>query len=170
MDMRMVHQIAGPGVEDPDHAALPTAMTGIESEGLQGGRGGRKKQVVHDVLVGAGDRPQVFGQREGDEKGGDRQQESPRLFQPGGGGFMLTRGAMPVFAGMIAVRKGFTRGALVEMAAQGLGTALLNGFQGREVAGEQAGFDLRPVLRAMTPDDCRSFDHEGPPEMLRGLP
>jgi hypothetical protein len=51
MDMRMIGQVSCPGVEDPDHADLPTEVAGIERECLQSGRGGLKEQVVYDILL-----------------------------------------------------------------------------------------------------------------------
>ena len=49
--MRMGGQVPGPGVEDAHHAALPTEVVRVQSQGVYGGSGGVKKQVGHEALV-----------------------------------------------------------------------------------------------------------------------
>jgi len=101
--MRMVRHLPGPGVENADQANLSSHVFGVQGEGLQGGSGGLKEQIVHALLVRAGERAQCLGQCKGHEKVGDGEQERPLLFQPAGGLGVLALGTMPMLAGMIAV-------------------------------------------------------------------
>jgi len=94
--MRMVGEVPGPGVEDAYHTDLPTEGMGVQREGLQGSRRGLKEQVGEAALMRAGHRAQFLGQREGDEKVRDRQEQRPLLCQPACGRGILTRRAMPV--------------------------------------------------------------------------
>jgi hypothetical protein len=43
MDMRMIGQFPGPGVQDPDQTELAAEVVRIQGEGLQGSGGGLKE-------------------------------------------------------------------------------------------------------------------------------
>jgi hypothetical protein len=77
---------------------------------------------------------------------------------------------MPVFAGMIAVLQCTAIGALVDMTAKSLSTALFNGRHGGQVAGGHTVADAGAILGPMAPEDLGQLDHERPPETISGLP
>jgi hypothetical protein len=74
MDMRMIGQVPGPGVEDADHTDLPAEIVRVQGEGLESSRRGLKEQVVEQLLVRAGARAQFLRQRKGDQKVRDWQE------------------------------------------------------------------------------------------------
>src|SRR5207247_10709209 len=103
MDRGMRGEIPGPRVEDAHHAELSAEGVGVQSQGLQGGRGGLKEPVVQAVRRRTGHGAEVLRERQGDEKVRDRQEACPRLVKPAAGRSVLTRGAMPVLTGMVAL-------------------------------------------------------------------
>ena len=62
MDMRMIGHIPRPGVQDPNQAELSAEELAVHGQGFQSGSGGPEEQVIHEVLVRAGHRPQFLGQ------------------------------------------------------------------------------------------------------------
>ena len=170
MDLGMLGQVPGPGVEDPHHADLAAEGVGVKSQGLQGGSGGLKEQVLHAVLVRTGHRAQCLREGKGDQKVRGRQEERPLLFQPACRRFMLTLRAMPVLAGMIAVLQRTARGTLGDMPAKRLGAALVTGRHGGQVAGGHTVAEAGAIRGSMAPENVGQLDHERPPETLRGLP
>lgn len=170
MHMRMGGQVPSPGVEDAHHANLPAEGVRIQRECLQGSSGGLKEQVVHELLVRAGNRPQCLRQRTGDQKVWDRQEEGTLPFQPTCGCFMLTRGTMPVRAGMRAVLQLSALRTLGDMATKSLSTALLNGFHGCQVAEGHTVAEAGAILWSMAPKDVGPFNQSRPPMAVRALP
>jgi len=70
MDMGMVVEIAGPGLEDTDEAELATHPTGVEGELLQSRRGSTEQEIVNQLLVAAGEFSQGAGESEGHQEVG----------------------------------------------------------------------------------------------------
>ena len=166
----MVRQLAGPGVEDPHHTELSAKVLRVQSQRFQGRRRGLQEQVVHTCLVRARHRPQCFRQRKGDQKRGDRQEERAWRCEPAGGLAVWAWGTRPIFAGMSALRQVSARWTLGDMAAQGLGAALCQGRQGRQVACGQTVGDCGTRGWAIAPEERCALDHGRPPAMLSGLP
>ena len=83
---------------------------------------------------------------------------------------MLTRGAMPVLAGMRAVLQGPAIGALGDMTTKRLGPALCHGRHGGQRAGGPTGTDAGALLGAMALEHRGPLDQQRPPETLRGRP
>jgi hypothetical protein len=70
MDMGMVVEITGPGLEDTDEAELATHPTGVEGELLQGCRGSTEQEIVNQLLVAAGKFSQGVRESEGHQEVG----------------------------------------------------------------------------------------------------
>lgn len=83
---------------------------------------------------------------------------------------MLTRGTMPVLAGMRAVLQVPARGALGKRPAEGLGPALFDGRHGCEVTWGHPVGACGAVGWAIASEDRRSFEQGSPPEAPRELP
>ena len=54
MDVGMITQVAGPGLQDAQQANLTADKAGVLGEFLQGRGGGLKQQVINQALVTAG--------------------------------------------------------------------------------------------------------------------
>jgi hypothetical protein len=121
-------------------------------------------------LVRAGDRPQGLRQPKGDQKIRGRQEQCPWLCQPACRLFVLTRGTMPIFAGMITVLQVTTGGVLIDMPAQSLCTALGDGWHGLQVAWWHTIGKFGTIRWAIAPEDCRQLDYGRPPKAMRDLP
>jgi hypothetical protein len=59
----MVAQVARPGLQDPQHANLPTEKARILGKLLQRRGGGAKEQRIDRLRVCSGERRQFAGQR-----------------------------------------------------------------------------------------------------------
>ena len=92
------------------------------------------------------------------------------LFKPVGSRSVLTLGAMPIFAGMIALLQVSARWTLIDIAAEGLSAALLNGHHGLQVAFGHTVGECGTIRWAIALKDLRQLDHGSAPETLRGLP
>jgi hypothetical protein len=66
MEMRVVREIARPGMEDPHHPNETADESGIFGELEQSLRGGFEKEVVEEFLVGTGQVSEFTGKSEGD--------------------------------------------------------------------------------------------------------
>lgn len=170
MPRRMGGQGPSPGVEDAHHANRPAEVVRIQRECLQGSRGGLQEQGVHALLGRAGHRPQCLRPRQGDQKGRDRQEECPLPFQPTCGCFMLTRGAMPVLAGLRAVLQLSALRPLGDRATKSLSTALCNGFHGCQVAEGHTVAEAGAIRWSMAPKDVGQCNQSRPPMAVRVLP
>jgi hypothetical protein len=71
MQVWVIVQIAGPGLQDPKHADLPTKEAWILSKLLQSRGGGSEEQRVDHALVAGRNGAEASGEREGDQKVGD---------------------------------------------------------------------------------------------------
>src|SRR3954447_5918028 len=103
MNVRVVAQVARPGLQHAEHANLPTQKAWILGELLQSSGGGAKQQRVDRAWVLAGKRAQTSGQREGDQKVWHWQQYVLLVGQPGLAGILLTGRAVAIAAGMVAI-------------------------------------------------------------------
>jgi len=109
MHMRMVDEIAGPGVQDTDQTDLTTDQARISGQFLDCLRGGVEEQVVDQFLVTIS---QVA--------------ELGRQGQPLFGLLMLALGTMTVATRMVTVT-GFTAGSTaIDLSSQIFSTAMLN--------------------------------------------
>jgi hypothetical protein len=103
MDVRVVDQSLGPGVQDTQHPDQAPHIMWVRGERDERLRRGPEQDVVQVFLVGAYKRPQLSGQGQDDMKVGDRQELLPPLYQPSFGVQAMTRGATAVAAGVVDV-------------------------------------------------------------------
>jgi len=83
---------------------------------------------------------------------------------------MLTRGTMPVLAGMRAVLQVSACWALRDRPPKGLSTAPFDGLQGGQVTWWQTVGERGAIGRAIASEDLRQFEQGSPPTALRDLP
>jgi hypothetical protein len=82
MHMRMIDQVAGPGVKNPDQADLPADITRVKRKFLSDFRRSLKEQGVEGSLIGAYQIAQLRRQGEGQEEIRDRQKQFLLHLQP----------------------------------------------------------------------------------------
>ena len=161
----MIAQITGPGLEDADHANLTADKARVMSELLQRFGGGTKEQVVDGLLFGARQRPQRTRQGERQQKVGYGQKQIALFLQPILRSILLALRTVAIAARVVAVPTFTTVDAVVEVTAQRLGPALLNGAHGRQVAGQHAWSVLLSIGWPIFTEDVGQFDYINPATM-----
>lgn len=68
VDMGMIGQVAGPGVQDAEHADLAAEVTGVTGQGLGRFCRSLEEGMVEEFLVSAGRLPQFFRKRESQQE------------------------------------------------------------------------------------------------------
>jgi len=110
MDVRVIAEISGPGVEHAHQTESATDKARVLGQ-LQQGLGGRaEEQVVDRLLLRASQGPQLGGQGEGDQEVRDGQQQLLLLVQPLIGLLVAALGTVPVLAGVISCNAPFDTG------------------------------------------------------------
>ena len=110
VDVRVVEQLLGPGVQDGEHADGAADVARIAGQFDDGLGGGLHQQGVAVTLVGAQRVPQFLGHGDGDVEIGDRQHLALRAVEPASVWSAMTFRTGPVLAGVIGEDLG---GALV---------------------------------------------------------
>lgn len=80
-------------------------------------------------------------------------------------GILLTLGTVSIAARMVAIPAFITVCAVVEMAAQRLGTALLDGAHGRQMARQHVWSVFCPIGWTIFTEDVGQFDYINPATM-----
>ena len=160
VDVRVVSHVPSPGLQDAHHADDSPYEPRISSERLQCSSRTAKEDIVEGLLMAARESPQLIGESEGDHEVDDREEQIPLTGQPLLGLMILTFGAVPVLARMVAVVVLVTCLAVVGMAAEGLGPALLDVFHGFEVSWRHPAPVLFPVLLSVGAEDIRHLDSQ----------
>ena len=127
VQMGVEGKIRTPGMQDGEEADRGTKVLGVGGDLAQGAGCGAEEQGVECALVLQGDGGDLGGQREDDMKILAIQQFVLALGDPGGAGGALALGAMAVTAGTVAVAAVPAAVALLDLAAEGGGAALLDG-------------------------------------------
>ncbi len=123
MQVRVVAEVLAPGVEYGEYSDACAEMAWISGDLQQGLGGGAKQQVVEQVLVAECERCQLPRQGEDDMRIHHRQQAGRLSGEPASASRGLTLGTVPVAAGEIGdvlIRTGI---ALLQVSAEGGGTA-----------------------------------------------
>ena len=157
VNVRMVGQVASPGVQDTDQTELSPDKTGVLGQMLCRICRGLKEQVIDKRLVTAGDWAQGGGQGECEHEVRDWQQKVLLFFQPFLGFVVLTFRAVAIAAGVIAVLGLVALRAGIGLSTQSGGTALLNGAHGPPVAGEQAAGVLLAIGGTVLAENVSQF-------------
>ena len=138
MHVRMVEQVACPGVQHAHHPDLAAHKAWISGQLLGCLGRSAEEQVVDQLLVLAGEQAQFSGKGEGQQEVGDGQEQSLLHFQPGLGLLVLALGAMAVAARVVAVAD-FPAGRTgKDLSTQRFCAAALDGAHSLAVAGQQA--------------------------------
>jgi hypothetical protein len=159
MDVGMVFELPGPGVEyggDAGHGAEP-ARIGAHVE--ERGGGGAKEKRQQFTRMGSDGSAQGFGHGEGGQVVGDRQQEVLLPVTPGMGVIGTAGRAMAVAAGVEGEVLLSTLRAKPELATHGRSTAGGDIPQSAELIPAHAVAELTSILRAMATDDVRHRWH-----------
>ncbi len=135
MHMRMVGQIACPGMQHSHHADLSTHKTWIISQLLGSLSRSLKENVVKELLILPGQDSQLCRKGEGQEEIGYREQQFLLQLKPFLCPFLLAFGAVTIAAGMITVLNFATGRATVHLSTQGNRSAALDVPHGFSVRG-----------------------------------
>lgn len=103
--------------------------------------------------------PELLGHREGDHKVGNREEHLLLLFQPFLPLIILTRGAVSVLTGMVAVVVLLTGLTEIYMTSESLRAALLDGLHSLEMAWKHPSPELLLVLGSMNAEDIGYIHH-----------
>ena len=157
VNVRMVGEVASPGVQNADQTELSADKTGVLCQKLCCSCRGLKEQVIDKRLVTAGEWAQGGGDGEGEHEVRDWQQKILLFLQPFLGFVILALGAMTVAAGVVAVLGLVALRAGVDLPTQSWCAALLDGAHGPSVAGEKTIGVFLAVGRAVLAEDVCQF-------------
>ena len=157
MNVRVIGQVASPGVQDPHHSDLAADEAGVLSQFLSGCGGGFEKQVVDQALVAAGDFVEPGGQGEGEQEVGHGKEQTFLLVQPVLPILVLAFRTVAVAAGVVAVLHPLAVRTAIHLSSQSFRPALLNGPHRLEMGERHAGGILLAVRISITPEDLRQL-------------
>lgn len=155
--MGMKREVAAPGVQDAKHADLPTQETWVPGEELSGGSRSLEEQIIEQGLMAAGCLSKGAGQGESEQEIRRRQEQVLLSLKPLLGLVVLAFWTMAIAAGVVAVAHLAALRTGVELPAEGLGPAGLNGAHGPAVRGEQSVGELLSVGRAVAAEYICQF-------------
>jgi hypothetical protein len=124
MNMRMIHEVLTPGMQNRDEPDLGSEALSVLRELRQGFRNSLKQDGVEDFLISKDKRVQEVGDGEDDMEVRDRKKILFSIFDPPLFFEELTLGAVPVSAGVVRDELRAAMTALVHV------TALLCGAAG----------------------------------------
>jgi hypothetical protein len=161
VDVRVVEQLLGPGVQDGKHADRRSDMASVVGEFDDGLRGGLHQEGVAVTLVGAQYVAEFLGHGHGDVEIARRQHLGLAGFEPALGLSAMTFGTTPVLAGMIGEDLGGALVATPEPPSEGFGAASLDVGDGAPVRRRHRRAMSRQVLAREAAKDVRDLDHDG---------
>ena len=103
MDMGMISNHPGPGLEDSDETDIRTEKPSIPRESHDSPGGRPEEEGIERFLTHPEGLPETFRHGDGGHEIRNRQQESDLLFEPSLSFIVLTLRAVPVTAGMVGV-------------------------------------------------------------------
>ena len=101
--VRVVAQVAGPGMQSPHQRDPAADEPWVQSQCLSGLGRGLQEQGIKGLLVAAGQPAEGLREGEGAQEGRDRQQHMRLAFQPLLGLVIVAPGAMPVLTRVVAI-------------------------------------------------------------------
>jgi hypothetical protein len=167
MDVRVIAEIAGPGLQDSHHADLAPDQFGVEGQLLESRRCHLEQEAIDELLMGTGQWAEFLGQGESDQEVRDRQQEVALLVEPKSSSVILAFRAVAVFAGMVAVEELLTRWAEVDLAPERFGAAGFDIPHGPTVRRRHPILVASPVVGSIAAEDVRQLQHGKPREPLK---
>ena len=144
-----------PGVQYGEEADLGAEVAGVGGYGAQCVGDGPEEQTVDDGLVLGGDLGDRRGHGEDDVEVLGGQQVRATLFQPRGAGQRLTGRTVAVTAGVVPDAPMAAVVALLDVAAERGGAALLDGRHHAALRRRESGPDLGPEHIAVAAEDLR---------------
>lgn len=157
VNVRMVGEVASPGVQNADQTELSADKTGVLCQKLCCSCRGLKEQVIDKRLVTAGEWAQGSRDGEGEHEVRDGQQKILLFLQPFLSFVVLTFRTVTVAAGVIAVLGLVALRAGVDLSTQSWCAALLDGAHNSPVAGDQAISVFLAVGRTVLAEDVGQF-------------
>ena len=121
--------------------------------------GGAQQEVVETFLVAACQGSQGTGERKGDQKVREGQQETRVVVPPGVGLVMLARRTVSMLAGVRAGMVLLTWRTVKELAAKSLGATLLDVLHGVKMRGRHAVAACGAVRCAVEAEEVSNLSH-----------
>ena len=165
MDVRMITQVASPGLQHGQATDLSAEIFVVPTNIGQGGGALTQQQRVKDFLVGADDFAQLGWDGESDHIVRHRQQTRALALKPLGGIGVAALRTGAMVAGVIGIMLLAAR-APVELSAQCRRAAGEDSSHGAPMRRQQARAILPLIRRPVPAQDFGQWDHE-PPERLR---
>lgn len=160
MHVRMVRQVASPGMQHTPHPDLAAQPTRRLCQWLRCRRTGFEQQIIKQSLLRASDLVEASWQGAGQQEVRNRQQPSRLLLQPVLRILGLALGTVTVAAGRVAGLHLLTIGATIDLPAQGFGATLFNCPHAFEVvSGHTAGVLLAIGRTLLAENVCPVYDH-----------
>jgi len=159
MHVRMVAQVASPGVQHANHADSPAHEAWIPGQLLGRRSTGAEDQIVDGFLIPPRNLPQPLRQGEGQQEVGNRKPQLLLPVQPSLRFFSLALGTMPVLARVVAVLLPLTMRAKIHVPTQHIGPAAFNIPHRPAVAGQHTRSVFLPVGWSLAAEDLRQLDH-----------
>lgn len=162
VNVGVVNELAGPGVEDAQEAELGAEQPGLGGHILERLGGFAEKDVVGLRLMGAEGRAEFLGNGERDQEVGHREEPGALGIAPRGRFGFATPRAGPVVAGMKDTHLPAAGTAGEELSAQGGGAAAQN-CRNRRAMGRQDPITMeRGIGRPMALEHGRQIHHGEP--------
>lgn len=162
MDVGMLAQITGPGLQHADHADLAANEAWVACAVLEGGGRGPKKERIDLLLMALGNFSQFGWYGKGDHEIGYGEQEIllPRL--PGLGRVLFAARTVAIAAGVVPVAHGRAGRAGVALPAQHRSTTGFDCRHRRKMTGQHPVRALLAVGWPRAPEDRAERGHGRP--------
>jgi hypothetical protein len=161
VDVRVVGEVARPGMEHRQDAEFGADPLRIIGEVLEGRCGFAQEQIVDFALVGACEGAQLGGKGKGDEVVGAGHESIAQAFKPDLRGSIVTLRAVSVAARVIGIVEAITGVADEQGAAESRGPTVHDVRHRPSVGGQHAVAIGPPVGLSGAAEDLRQLNHGG---------